>query len=465
MRQVTFGDFDDGQARWAPDGRRIVFVSNRTDAPDQNRNTDLWQVDVTKPDSEPEQLTDARYADANPAISPDGVTIVYTSNVSDGLPIYAIPQLAILDTKSRKSRLVDSLAEVQVFDPKFTADGRRVLAINEFRGEQQLVEVDIASGELRRLIDGENVVLEFDVAPDGTVFALVSRPATPPAIYRLTASGLQPFSAVNRDRLAGIATATVEKHRHAVRDGTLIDTFVMFPPGFRQGRRYPAVLHIHGGPWAQWDYRFDAESQLFAAAGYVVIKPNPRGSWGYGQAFTDALTRDWGGIDYGDVMAAVDFAVGKGWVDEDRLAVYGWSYGGFMTNMIITKTDRFRAAISGASETLVMANYGHDEWQRLWEEEFGLPWRAENRAAWDHISPFFALENVTTPTLVVGGEDDWNMPILNSEQLYIALRRRGIPTQLVVYPGEGHSLSVPSYERDLYERYLDWLERFVPGRE
>jgi dipeptidyl aminopeptidase/acylaminoacyl peptidase len=189
--------------------------------------------------------------------------------------------------------------------------------------------------------------------------------------------------------------------------------------------------------------------------------PNPRGSWGYGQAFTDALVGDWGGIDYGDIMTAMDFAIETGWVDADRMAVYGWSYGGFMTNHIITKTDRFKAAISGAGETLVVANYGHDEWQRLWEEEFGLPWLEENRHRWDHISPFYALHKVTTPTLVVGGEDDWNMPILNSEQLYLVLRRRGVPTQLVVYPGEAHSLSVPSYERDLTERYLDWLDKYV----
>ena len=132
-----------------------------------------------------------------------------------------------------------------------------------------------------------------------------------------------------------------------------------------------------------------------------------------------------------------------------------------MTNHVITKTDRFKAAMTGASATLYMANYGHDQYQRWWEEELGLPWLEENRANWDSLSPFFDLENVTTPTLVVGGQLDWNVPIQNSEQLYIALKRRGIPTQLVVYPNEYHGLSVPSYEKDLYERYLNWLEKYV----
>ena len=191
------------------------------------------------------------------------------------------------------------------------------------------------------------------------------------------------------------------------------------------------------------------------------MMPNPRGSTGYGQAFAEAIYQDWGGIDYEDVIASMDFAVAEGWVDEDRMAVYGWSYGGMMTNHVITKTTRFKAAITGASATLYMANYGHDQYQRWWEEELGLPWLEENREKWDRISPFFRLENVKTPTLIVGGEDDWNVPILNSEQLYIALKRQGVPTELVVYPNEGHTLSVPSYEKDLYERYFSWLKRYI----
>jgi len=463
VRQVTFGDYDDSQATWSPDGRHVAFVSNRTDQPDTNRNTDLWRVDVTQEQPRPERLTSAPYADSNPVFSPDGRQIAYTSSVSAGLPVYAIPQLAILDVATGASRLVKSLAEVQASGIRYSADGRSILAITEYRGEQQLVRVDVASGAAEQIIAGQDVVTEFDAARDGRLFAVISRPQSPAEVYRLEDGSLQPFTAVNRESLLGRMTGAVEKHAYTAEDGTVLDTFVVFPPGYQKGKHYPAVLHIHGGPWAQWDWRFNFESQLFAAQGYVVVMPNSRGSWGYGQAFTEALAGDWGGIDYGDVMAAMDFAIGKGWVDGDRMAVYGWSYGGFMTNRIITRTDRFKAAISGAGETLVAANYGHDEWQLLWEEEFGLPWLAENRRRWDRISPFYSLDKVTTPTLIVCGEDDWNMPVLNSEQLYQVLKRRGVPTQLVVYPGEHHSLSVPSYERDLYERYLAWLSKYMVG--
>jgi dipeptidyl aminopeptidase/acylaminoacyl peptidase len=460
-RQVTSGDFDDSDPAWSPDSERIVFVSNRTENPDRNRNTDLWVVDITGKGTEPQRVTSSEAADDAPAWSPDGLSIVYRSWASGKLPIYAIPLLTVVDVETGVSSNIASLGETGVFTPRYSPDGGYLLAITEDHGEQNLVKVEVASGAVQSLVDGSDTVREFDVTNDGHVYALITRPQLPKEIFALHHDGPKQISFVNKSMMADVSAATLEKHRYQSKDGMDIETFIMFPPGYKKGKAYPGVLRIHGGPQEQYDHRFHAKAQLLAGQGYVVVMPNPRGSFGYGHAFAEATYEDWGGMEYEDVMAAMDFAISKGWVDEDRMAVHGRSYGGIMTNHIITKTDRFKAAITTASATLYVANYGHDQYQRWWEEELGLPWLLENRERWNSISPFYSLDKVTTPTLIVGGEDDWNVPILNSEQLYIVLKRRGIPTELVVYPDEGHQLSVPSYKKDLFERYFAWLKRYV----
>ncbi len=240
-------------------------------------------------------------------------------------------------------------------------------------------------------------------------------------------------------------------------DGTPVQGFILPPANGK--KRAPALLRIHGGPNGQYDHSFDAAAQIFASAGYAVIMPNPRGSSGWGEDFSAAIFADWGNRDFDDVMAAVDDAVAREIADPKRLGVGGWSYGGILTNYVITKTGRFKAAISGASEVVYVGNYGHDIYQKEWELELGLPW--EKRETWEKITPFYDVAKVTTPTLVIGGKEDWNIPIVNSEQLYQALKRLGVPTGLVVYPDEDHSIGRPSFVRDRYERYLDWYRKYL----
>jgi dipeptidyl aminopeptidase/acylaminoacyl peptidase len=220
-------------------------------------------------------------------------------------------------------------------------------------------------------------------------------------------------------------------------------------------------LWIHGGPVSQFSFDFNFTAQLYAAQGYAVVMANPRGSSGYGQDFSKAIFADWGNKDYQDVMAAVDHVIEKGVADPDRLGVGGWSYGGILTNYVITKTDRFKGAMTGASEVLYVANYGHDHYQKQWEAELGLPW--ENREAWERISPFNYVENIVTPTLIMGGAEDWNVPIHNSEQLYQSLKRLGRETQLIVYPNEHHGIRRPSFQVDRFQRWLGWYDQYVKG--
>jgi dipeptidyl aminopeptidase/acylaminoacyl peptidase len=245
------------------------------------------------------------------------------------------------------------------------------------------------------------------------------------------------------------------------KDGTTVSGYLYKPVDYVAGKKYPTILRPHGGPvWAYYA-EFDHLPQLYAANGYVVLFPNPRGSTGYGQKYAQAIWADWGNKDFQDDMAMVDYSVEQGIADPAKLGVGGWSYGGISTDFIIAQTSRFKAAISGAGAALFASMYGHDQYQRDYAAELGHPW--ESKALWNKVSPFYRVNNITTPTLFMGGDIDWNVPILGSEQMYQALKRLGRPTELVVYPGEYHEFKTPSHIKDRLERYLAWYNHYVKG--
>jgi dipeptidyl aminopeptidase/acylaminoacyl peptidase len=463
LTQLTHGDYDAEEPAWSPDGTRIAFTSNRSADPDGNYNTDIWVVsaDSRAAPQDPARVTTGEGPDTSPAWSPDGRLIAHTSVTDPAAMLYATAHLAVSSATGGETRVLTEALDRMVFQPRFAADGRQVWFLLEDSGEQNLARIRPGGGKIERVVAGRDVVYDYHVGGRGQVAALVSRPQLPPEVFLLDGSKLAQRSFVNRDVLEAVTLGDVVDVAFTSADGTPIEGFVIKPAGFVEGRRYPAILDIHGGPQSQYDFSFSFEAQLYAANGYLVIHPNPRGSTGYGQSFCRAIWQDWGGPDFEDVMAAVDDAVARGWADPDRLAVMGWSYGGILTNHVITKTDRFKAAITGASEVLYVVNYGHDQYQRWWEQELGLPWQPEARAIYERMSPFNRVEAIVTPTLVMGGEADWNVPIINSEQLYLALRRLGVETELVVYPDEYHGIETPTHIKDLYQRHLDWFGKHL----
>ena len=460
--QITSGDFDAGSAAWSPDGTKVAFVANRTDNPDANDNTDIWVVDADNTDKGAEllQITTNPGSDGSPAWSPDGEWIAYTLTDEPELIWYEVNDLAVTRSDgSGETRILTEDLDRNVGGPKYSSDGRYLFFGIEDSAENHVGRIDVRNGRMTRPVQGAFSARGFDLGPSDDVFVSIARTDLPGEIFAAGRNGaLTQLTEVNKDFLDGVGLGEVKNATFPSADGTEIEGIFYLPPGYQEGLKYPTLLRIHGGPVSQYSLSFNFEAHLLAANGYVVVTTNPRGSSGYGQAFSHALWADWGNKDYEDVMAGVDYAIEQGWADEDRLGVGGWSYGGILTDHVIVKTDRFKAAITGASEFLYVTNYGHDHYQRYWEAELGLPW--ENREAWERISPFNQVENVTTPTLIMGGEKDWNVPINNGEQLYQALRRMGKTTQLVVYPGQGHGLSLP-YQVDRYERYLDWYGKYV----
>jgi dipeptidyl aminopeptidase/acylaminoacyl peptidase len=257
-----------------------------------------------------------------------------------------------------------------------------------------------------------------------------------------------------------VKLGAVEPISFKSRDGTPVNGFLVKPADFTPGKRYPTILRIHGGPVSQYQSEFDFQLQTLAGHGYVVVVANPRGSSGRGERYSAAIYADWGNKDAQDVLAAVDYAVAQGVADSSRLGVGGWSYGAILTNYVIAQDRRFKAATSGAGISNILAGYGTDQYVREYEAELGVPWKTMD--TWVKLSfPFLHADRIVTPTLFLGGDKDFNVPLLNSEQMYQALRSLGVTTELVIYPGQHHGINKPSYRKDRMERYLGWYDRFL----
>jgi dipeptidyl aminopeptidase/acylaminoacyl peptidase len=465
--QITSGDYDDAQPAWSPDGRLIAFASNRSKPdPDRTYNTDIWVVAATNSDKGAQlmQVTTNPGDDSEPSWSPDGKLIAYTTQLDPHLFQYATHHVAVSPASGGPARVLTQSFDRNATQPRFAADGASVYFIADDDGKQILARVPVTGGEVARVVAGRFMLYAYSLGKAGEVAAQIDMPDRPSEIYTLRSGSGEKLSRITRTNdafLSQLKLVQPEYVQFKSKDGTSVHGYLYKPLNYTPGKKYPTILRPHGGPvWAYYA-EFTHLAQLFAANGYAVLLPNPRGSTGYGESFAKAIWADWGNKDYEDDMAIVDFAVAQGLADPDKLGVGGWSYGGISTDFIIGQTNRFKAAISGAGEALNTSFYGHDEYQRDYETELGRPW--ENHAVWDKLSPFYKVANITTPTLFMGGDIDWNVPILGGEQMYQAMKSLGRETELVVYPGEYHEFKAPSHLKDRLERYLAWYAHYVKG--
>ncbi len=449
----------DAHPVFSPDGRQLAFIGSSAAREHAGRD-DIYVV-AAAPGAAPRHIL-STWAPNIPwlAWSPDGKQLGFLQGQELRYNAYIDDRLAVTEVRTGEIRDLTGKLDRGIYSPRFASDGRSIVFAVEDDGWQYPAQVTLGDGTITRLA-GAVVVHQLATA-GGHTAVLASSDTTPTEVFALEDGKLRALTAHNRALFAELALASVTDIAFKSRDGTDIHGQLIKPPDYVSGRRYPTLLWIHGGPQGQDDHSLELagygpplERQLFATHGYVVLAVNYRGGTGRGMEFAHAIVADWGHLEVEDLLAGVDWAVREGIADPGRLGVGGWSYGGILTDYLIASDPRFKAAISGAGSGNQVGLYGTDEYIIEDDNEIGPPWRST--ALWLQLSyPFFHADRIHTPTLFMGGDKDFDVPIGGSEQMYQALRSLGVPTQLIVYPGEYHTLTRPSFLVDRWRRFLDW---------
>ncbi len=495
---LTSGPYYDHAVSFSPRGDEVAFLSNHEADPDANNNSDIFAVDLH---GQVRQITDTKGCEYEPAWSPNGKWIAYTATKRDVTTIDSVAEdthVWVIDAAGGGGRELTSAQDRRARNPRWSPDGTSVFYLAGDQGSNTIFSTTPAAGRSRQVVgntldrdrlfaspgdpsgrsaENKYQISSFSVAQrknaarvsddsdptSGSVFAyILSSPAWPNEVW------WQPVWAEGR-RLSRHNEALVrnadfsEPGEFIFRsfDGVRVQGWLMKPADWRADRKYPLILSIHGGPHGMFGWALNPTFQVYAARGYAVLYLNPRGSSGYGQKFSDGTLNEWGGGDYKDLMAGLDEALRRNsWIDQDRLGVTGGSYGGFMTNWIITQTPRFRAAVAAASVSNLVSFYATSLYQDLVHAEFGgFPW--DNYDLLWRWSPLRYVRQAQTPTLFIHGEQDNDVHITQAEEMYMALKRRGVESVLVRYPREGHGLREPLHRVDALQRTVAWFDRFL----
>ena len=476
---LTSGPYDSAQPAWSPDGTQIAFVSARHEERDFNAISDIFLMPASG--GEPRRLTSGRGPCSSPSWSPDGRQIAYAGNESPegefgarNLAIYVIgtqggePHRVTTDFDRSVATVAPPMSNIPLV---WTAAGREIVCGAMDGGAVHLYRVAAAGGTPQKILGGEQrTVAGVSASGDGAHLAVqVSAHDTPAAILAVAADGgnERPLTHFNEEVFTADVLSTPERLSFRGADGGQFEGWLIKPIGYQQGARCPLLLDVHGGPHGAWGPGFTSTAllwQTLAGQGWAILYINPRGSGGYGEEFATHIRNAWGESDFPDFMRAVDEVVERGVADPDRLAVTGYSYGGYMTNWIVGHTGRFKAAIAGGCVSNLVSFYGtSDIGSPFFDWEFeGTWWEARER--YERISPITYVDRVTTPLLLMHAEGDLRCPIAQSEEMFVALYRQHKPVQFVRFPGGSHgfrALGAPSHQIEYANRLIAWLDRWV----
>lgn len=465
LERLTTGKWDEAGPVWSPDGTRIAFVSNRAADPDRDPDGQLFVAEAKTGATEKALTKPEDHAGRGRAEwSPDGKWLTFLAGEEKKWGAYSMTHLVVVaaDGSAAPKRVtaVEAL-DRGVSGPQFTTDGKAIRFLVTDSRSVYPAQVTLATGKIERLMNPPVVVSSWDTA--GQCSCVMSGgDAKYNEVHAFENGKLRQLTHRNDELFAELELGQTEEVNFKSKDGTDVQGLLTYPVGYVKGTKVPLLLRIHGGPNSQDQHSFSTERQFFAANGYAVLAVNYRGSAGRGQKFSRAIAADWGHYEVEDLQAGVDHVVKMGVADPDRLGVGGWSYGGILTDYLIASDTRFKAGTSGAGTAFTVSYYGTDQYITQYDNEIGPPWNPKSWETYQKLSyPFLHADRIKTPTLFLGGEKDFNVPIAGSEQMYQALRSLGIETQLVIYPNENHGIQRPSYVRDRYERYLAWYDKYL----
>jgi len=465
LDRLTTSKWDESSPSWSPDGSRIAFMSNHGEDPDREPSAQLFVAEA-KAGATEKQLTPStiRAGRSRPEWSPDSKWLAILDSDEKKYGAYSMDHLLLVasDGSSAPTRFKPTEdLDRGVGSPRFSEDGKSIRFLVVDDRSVYPSQASLTGATIERLLKPP-IVISSLMTVAGRTIGLSGGDNKTTEIHALEGGTLRQITHQNDALFAELDLGMTEEVGFKSKDGTQVNGLLTYPVGYVKGTKVPLLLRIHGGPNSQDQHSFSAERQVFAANGYAVLAVNYRGSAGRGQKFSRAIFADWGNYEVQDLLAGVDHVIKMGVADPERLGVGGWSYGGILTDYLIASDTRFRAATSGAGTAFTVAFYGTDQYIIQYDYEIGPPW---NPKAWDtyvKISyPFLHADRIRTPTLFLGGERDFNVPVQGSQQMYQALRSLGIDTQLIIYPNENHGIQRPSYQRDRMERYIAWYEKYV----
>ena len=455
---LTSGNYNEGDVAISADDSMITYVSNVSENPDKNSNSDLFLLKPTK-GATPLQLTTYKGANTSPVFSPDNSKIAFLQSSSErNFDMYDITQLGIYDLKSKTISIVSKNYDRAFSSIAWSVDGQSILSLIEDDRKQNLVQFNIQTQQPTLLTNEMGVYSSMDMNDKGDMVLLFANLATPNEIYSYQNKTTKRLTHLQDAFVASLKKGYHKGFQSTSSDGTIVSSILHLPDS--GAKNLPLILFIHGGPVAQDDYAFDMTSRIYAQAGYAVATVNYRGSSGRGVAFTSAIYADWGNKEVKDIIGAADYLIKEGIADPNRLGIAGWSYGGILTNYTIATDKRFKAGVSGAGSSLMMSVYGSDQYISQYEDELGKPW--ENPKKYEALSyPFYKVKEIKAPVLFMASQADFNVPVIGAEQMYQAFKSEGIPTELIIYPNQNHGIRVPSYIVHRHNAHINWFNKYL----